>query len=126
MRDRLSKALGADVTQLRDLLVSAKSVASIFASSPTRSIGGDLDDDCQGFAQPTAEESENTVTRPVRRPPAVAFNTAAQEAGTGYYYYTPGGQKVSPQAVVDTKARYLNRWGDDSWDVAPSTQASFI
>lgn len=24
----------------------------------------DLDDDCQGFTQRTAEESENTVTRP--------------------------------------------------------------
>lgn len=46
VRARLSRALGGDVTQLRDLLVSTKSVASIFASSSARVVGGDLDDDC--------------------------------------------------------------------------------
>lgn len=47
-RDKLSAILGGDCTQLRDLLVSTKSIASITAASAASRTtpGGSLDDEC--------------------------------------------------------------------------------
>lgn len=67
------------------------------------------------------------MTRPIGESHDRNFSQDAQDAGSGFYYYTPSGQKVTPSATNSGgSTRQIHQWGDAQHDLAPMTQASFI
>lgn len=63
MLQKLQSVLGKNPLQLRDVLYSVKSIASIASGNTARAGEGVLTDNVEGFAVDTLEEGENVVNR---------------------------------------------------------------